>query len=422
MVRILHAADVHLDSPMKGLERYEGAPVERLRVATRQALERLVSLAVAERVDVLLLAGDLFDGDGRDYRTCLHLREHLTRLRDEGIQVVAIKGNHDAANKMTHELRPPENVHLLDSDQPQTITFDDLGLAIHGQSYATGAVTCDLTRGYPRAIPGLFNMGLLHTAVAGCDGHEPYAPCTVEGLRSKGYDYWALGHVHTRQTLCEDPFIVFPGNLQGRHIRETGEKGAILVEVGRNHPAECEFRRLDVLRWELCAIPGASFDSEDALMEQWNTRLNELLRSESEDHLLAIRLVVDGPCTMHSPLQARPQRLSNELRGMANDLGRERVWVEQVRFRTQPMRNEPVPDGPLRELAAVIQELRDSEVGLRELTAELADLATKVGPHLEDVPDGPATQDPVWLRELLDSIEPLLLDRITAAQRGELPS
>ena len=103
--------------------------------------------------------------------------------------------------------------------------LEDLGLAVHGQGFAKREVTEDLSSAYPQADPHLFNIGLLHTCLDGKPGHEPYAPCTVDGLRSKGYQYWALGHVHNREVVSQDPWIVFPGNIQGRHARETGSQG-----------------------------------------------------------------------------------------------------------------------------------------------------------------------------------------------------
>src|SRR6185437_649372 len=123
-ITFLHAADIHLDSPLKGLERYENAPVGRIRGATRRAFTRLIDLAVEKAVDFVLIAGDLYDGDWRDYNTGLYLVRQLGRLRDANINVYAIAGNHDAANKMTRSLRLPDNVRLLSHEQPQTVRID----------------------------------------------------------------------------------------------------------------------------------------------------------------------------------------------------------------------------------------------------------------------------------------------------------
>jgi DNA repair protein SbcD/Mre11 len=247
-MKFVHAADLHIDSPLCGLERYEGAPVERIRGATPRALENLVELCLAEDAAFLLLAGDIFDGDWRDYGTGLFFVAQLARLRQAGIAVYLIRGNHDAASQVTKYLPLPEMVHEFGWRHAETRVLEAHGVAIHGQSFATRAVTDDLTGAYPEPVRGLFNIGLLHTCADGRAGHEPYAPCSVDGLSAKGYDYWALGHAHAREVLSRDPWIVFPGNLQGRHAREIGPKGATVVTVRDGRMADVEARALDVVR------------------------------------------------------------------------------------------------------------------------------------------------------------------------------
>ena len=253
-MKFIHAADLHLDSPLHGLERYEGAPVDEIRSATRRALENLVALAIEQRVDFVLLAGDQYDGDHDDYRTVLFFTQQMIRLRDADIRVFAITGNHDATSKMTKSLRLPDNVRLLSPKKPETIAPDDLGVAIHGRGFAKQAEFENFVPDYPAARAGRFNIGLLHTSLDGREGHAAYAPCSVADLRSKGYDYWALGHVHQRQDVAKEPLIVFPGNVQGRHIREAGAKGCMLVTVDEQGRATMEFVALDVFRWAVCDV------------------------------------------------------------------------------------------------------------------------------------------------------------------------
>ena len=233
MFRWLHAADLHLDSPLRGLEQYEGAPVEALRGATRRALENLVRLAIAERVAFVVIAGDVYDGDWQDFNTGLFFDRQMRCLRDARIPVYVIRGNHDAQNRMTKTLRLPDNVRYLANDRPETVEVAGAGVLLHGQGFEKAAVTADLSQGYPQAVKGHCNIGLLHTCATGRDGHEPYAPCNVGDLSAKGYDYWALGHIHAAENLAPagDPPICFPGNLQGRHAREVGPKGCTLVTV-----------------------------------------------------------------------------------------------------------------------------------------------------------------------------------------------
>jgi len=179
MVRFIHTADIHLDSPLKGLEAHEDAPVDEIRGATRRAFDNLIELAIEEEVDFVLIAGDLYDGDWKDYNTGLFFVDRMGKLDRAGIRVFIILGNHDAASRITKTMPLPDNVTLLSTRKPQTVLIDDLGVAIHGQSYRSRAVTENLVAQYPRKDPDYFNIGLLHTALTGRPGHEPYAPCTV---------------------------------------------------------------------------------------------------------------------------------------------------------------------------------------------------------------------------------------------------
>ncbi len=202
MIKFLHAADIHLDSSLHGLERYEGAPVDEIRSATRRAFDNLIDLAIDEEVEFVLLAGDLYDGDWKDYNTGLYFMGCMERLQESGIRVFVVAGNHDAASQITRHLRLPDNVTMFSTRTPEKVILDDLDVVIVGQGFATRAVTEDLSQAYPQGDSQLFNIGLLHTCLDGKPGHEPYAPCSVDGLRSKGYQYWALGHVHKCESGC----------------------------------------------------------------------------------------------------------------------------------------------------------------------------------------------------------------------------
>ena len=207
------------DSPLRGLERYEGAPVEAIRGATRRAFENLVTLALDEAVAFVVLVGDLYDGDWKDYNTGLFFSHQMARLHAAGIRAYLVAGNHDAASQLTRALRPPPNVHVFATAAPQTFTLPEFGVALHGQGYATREVTADLSQAYPRALPGLCNLGLLHTSLDGRPGHAPYAPCSVAGLATRGYQYWALGHVHQHEIVAREP-VVFPETSRPPRARD----------------------------------------------------------------------------------------------------------------------------------------------------------------------------------------------------------
>jgi DNA repair protein SbcD/Mre11 len=420
-MRFVHAADLHLDSPLGGLERYEGAPVERIRGATRRALENLVDLCLAEEVDFLLIAGDLFDGDWRDYATGLFLSAQMSRLREGGVRVFLVRGNHDAQSKITRRLDWPENVVELATGRPETVRDERLGLAVHGQGFASASVTEDLAAAYPDAERGLFNVGLLHTALSGRPGHASYAPCTVETLRGKGYDYWALGHVHLREVVCEDPFIVFPGNLQGRHARETGDKGATLVTVREGRVASLEHRPLDVVRWERLCVDAADATCGEDVVEQVRGDL-ERLAARGDVPLWAVRVEVVGASRAHGALQAEGERWANAIRACALDVGD--VWIERVRLRTLPAFDAEAAasrDDAVGALLRALRDIREDDEQLLPLGAELEALTRRLPPEAREGEDGVRVQDPDYMRDAVEDVERVVLGRLLEGRGGDEP-
>ena len=414
MFKFLHAADLHLDSPLRGLNRYEGAPVDAIRQATRRAVENLVDLAVSEKVAFVLIAGDVYDGDWPDYNTGLFFSRQMARLRDAGIAVYLIRGNHDAESVITKTLSFPENVVSFPTNKAGTHVDETTGAAIHGQGFAKRAVTNDLSERYPNPAPGCFNIGLLHTSAAGCEGHEPYAPCTVEGLCGRGYDYWALGHVHLRQNLCEEgSFIAYSGNTQGRHIRETGPKGCLLVTVEGGKPS-AEFRPLDVFRWELVRADAAELMHPDDVLATAGEQIAGASAS-CEGRPMAVRVEIVGRCPAHAALCAERDRWEYELRSVAaRDFG-EAVWVEKVRFATSPVSdaNDSLADGPLSELTRLVADAEHDELMLRALAEEIADLGRKLPRGVREFVAPAGLDDPAWLRPHVADAGRLLLSRLT---------
>jgi DNA repair exonuclease SbcCD nuclease subunit len=332
-VKLVHAADIHLDSPLIGLSRYEGAPVERIREATRRAFVGLVELCLQQNAELLLLAGDLYDGSWKDYSTGLFFAAEMSRLREAGVQVVWIRGNHDAASQITQRLKLPDNVRELSFKKPDSALYEDLGLAVHGQGFASREVVDNIALAYQDPLPGLVNIGLLHTSVSGREGHEPYAPCRLEELVHKGYDYWALGHVHAREVLSSDPFVVFSGNLQGRHARETGEKGATLIEIDAGRVASAKPVICDVVRWAVCHVDISDCERADDVLEAVRCEIERQIE-RAEDRLLAARVVIEGSTRAHVALGDDPERWLHDVRAVATDAAYGDVWIEKVVFKT----------------------------------------------------------------------------------------
>lgn len=334
--RFLHAADIHLDSPLRGLAGQEGSAAERIRNATREAFELLVGRAIAEQVAFLIIAGDLYDGDWRDYRTGLFFAAQMGRLNEAGIPVFVLHGNHDAQSQITRRLDLPANVRVFGSRAPETFRLDEIDVALHGQSFAQRETRDNLVPGYPEPMPSAFNIGVLHTGLGGMGGHENYAPCALADLIAKGYAYWALGHVHQFQILHRQPPIVFPGNLQGRHIRETGAKGAVLVTVRDGDIEEVTPVPSDVVRWSLVPVEVEAAAGMAEVLERLRAGLEAELAARADGRLLACRFVLRGRTALHEQLVGAEDRLLAEARAIALGLGADVAWVEQVKVATQP--------------------------------------------------------------------------------------
>jgi exonuclease SbcD len=345
--RFLHAADIHLDSPMRGLEADPDAPAKLVREASRAAFRSLIDTAIEERVAFVLIAGDLYDGDWQDWRTGLFFIEQVARLADPGIPLIMVSGNHDAASVITRHLRVPEHVTLFPDDQVGRTVLEEYGVAVHGQSFATRAVTEDLSRNYPNAVPDLFNVGLLHTSLTGRPGHESYAPTTVDALIARRYDYWALGHVHAREIVHEDPWIVFPGNLQGRQVRESGPKGATLVTVRDRRVATVDHRILDVFRWCPIEVSVAGERDLDSAMGRIGRALSTSLET-AEGRPIAVRVTLTGATPLHEQLLAEAERVRQGVLAEGLQHGADAVWVEAVVIRYRLDGRSPSLDEPTR--------------------------------------------------------------------------
>ena len=411
MFTFLHAADIHLDSPLRGLEAYADAPVDQLRQATRRAFDNLIDLAIEERVAFILLAGDLYDGEWKDYNTGLFFIDRLSRLRKEKIRVFLASGNHDAASQITKALRLPDNVHLFSTKQPETVTIEELGVAVHGQGYHTRGLAENIARNYPQALPHYLNLGLLHTSLTGRQGHEPYAPCSLDDLLARGYDYWALGHVHQREEVGQSPWIVFPGNIQGRHVHETGGKGATLVRVEEGRIAAVEHRDLDVLRWSLCRVdltPCATVDmAVDAVRQAM-----EAQQANAAGRPLAIRLQLVGETPVHAELHRDSTTLTEEFRALAAGIGE--MWLEKVVFATQrpvALAESLGAETPMADLVRAIERLDCQPAALMALVPEIGMLQSKLPPELLHESGLIATSQE-WTSSLGEEVKEMLIARL----------
>lgn len=415
-MRFLHAADLHIDSPFRGLDRYEGAPVDDVRGATRRAFENLIATALRERVALVVIGGDLYDGDWPDHNTGLFFVKGVTQLAEEGIPVAIVRGNHDAASKLTKSLRLPRNVHLLADAKPETVVLDQIGVAIHGQSFVTPAVLDDLASAYPAPIPDCFNIGLLHTSLNGRPGHDNYAPTTLSVLQGKGYDYWALGHVHAAEIVSREPWVVYPGNTQGRHIRESGAKGCSLVSVENGVVLDHRTIALDVMRWDTLLLDIAALPDLDSLLDAATVEIRRRL-AQSDGRTLALRVRIAGSGPLHRMLAAQPETVEQQLRSAGIEASNAQVWIEKVELTTHPqldLDRIAERDDPLGLLVRELRGLAADDVA-RSAVAEEAfrDLLQKLPVELREGANALRLDAPDVLAELLGEVEGKLIAHLS---------
>lgn len=418
MIRFIHAADIHLDSPLKGLAKRHNLPADKILSATREALKNLVTLAIDQKVDFVLLAGDVYDGDPEDLTANFHFNQQMGRLYQKNIRVVMITGNHDAKSKISRPLTPPKNLTILSTDNPESfeITRDGEVIAIiHGQGFRNQAETRNLAGNYPPPIAGKLNIGILHTSLDGRDGHDNYAPTTTNELINKGYSYWALGHVHTREEVHQKPYIIFPGNVQGRHIRETGAKGCYLVTFKDNHEAQLDFKPLDVFRWEAITINLEGIEEES----EFEGKLAETVESRNlpfNEIPHGIRIILKGNTSLHSWLICSQNRVSENIQGIFDGISAGNLFLEQLKVETSnegpALKNEALGDDALSILNQAINHLKKNPKEMESLLKEtpLAKLNKEIPGEWKgkDDADGIQPMNTVWLGKIMDELVPLI--------------
>ena len=331
--RFVHTADLHLDSPLISLALRDPDLAAKVGVASRTALTRIVDLCLAEGVDALLIAGDLWDGSQTSAKTPRFLKQELARLSDAGIRSFILRGNHDAASKISRELEPPPLCHVFGT-KPGTEQFEVGGhsIAVHGVSFAEGAVPESLLPRYPASVIGAFNIGMMHTSLNGSEGHDVYAPCRVSDLDAHGFDYWALGHIHRRAEYLGRSAVVMPGIPQGRDIGEAGAMSVTLATLGDDGRLTLEQRAVAALRFDRLAVDLTG-------VEDWGqavTALTGALRAAASAGRAEDHLVLRPHLTGQTPLAFRIARDLDQLRQEAVTAaeGFAGLWIDKVENRT----------------------------------------------------------------------------------------
>ena len=325
--RFVHSADLHLDSPFKGIRETDPQVAEILRRATFDAYEHVIDLCIGRHANALLVAGDIFDSGDRSLVAQIQFVRGLDRLNTAGIRAFLCHGNHDPLDGWGARLTMPPNVHQFGACVEAVPVDPTLaaGPVVCGISYPTREMRSSLLPGFPARERGRFTIGLLHANVGTSTEHEAYAPCSIDDLTATAYDYWALGHVHTRAILRDQaPMVVYPGNTQGRHPNERGPRGVFVVDVDDHGTISPEFVAVDTVRWEQLDVAIEDIEDESALFSRLEALIDDLLNQADERHVV-YRIDLVGRGVVHDSLSR-----SGNVDGLVNQLND--TWASRRPF------------------------------------------------------------------------------------------
>lgn len=426
----IHAADLHLDSPFVGFEEIKGsdAPtvenlLRQLRDCTFTALDHVVEACLEHRVNFLILAGDIFDFANISLRAQLRLREAMTRLEQAGIMVFVAHGNHDHLGGFRAILEWPANVHFFPAGK-----IDDFPVLVDGQVvarvYGISYPRRDVSENYvplfsagltapgsdtqaPGAGGAPFTLAVLHTNVGGNGKHANYAPCTLEQLIRAGFDYWALGHVHSNQVLHEYPWVVYPGTTQGRHPGETGAKGCYHVQVGADGTVQLRFLPTDSVRWEEVRVDIRGLATEQDLLQRLEQKF-QYLHQHSGGRSLVVRLILQGRGPLHRRLNqgGALEGIMEELRYRYAGPTGSFIWPDTIWCRTAVA----VDKESLRGNATLLGDLLDLGQKARQKGRLQEELAENLSPLQQRIDRYLAAPGAGEWQDLLAAAEDLAVD------------
>ncbi len=377
--RFIHTSDLHLGTPFKGLSRLNEHASSLLTEATYKAFDNVVSIAIKKDVEFVLVCGDLVDSEEGNLRAILHLKKGFDRLLEKGIKVFVVHGNHDPLSFMKEAVSFPESVVVFPSKSPTWHMFrtkEGIDVAIWGMSFEKKSEKRNLARMIPKGPEDAFKIAMLHCCVGSRKDHDPYAPCSLSDLKTDRCQYWALGHIHKKEVLIQDPFAIYCGNIQGRSFKEQGQRGCYLIEVDEDFNVSPTFLETDTVRWmemeiDVSGISDVSdlFDKSFAQLE----KLHDSLKGVKGRGLIA-RIGLTGTCSFYDKLVSEPleEEIAEELRAIFQE--REPpIFVEAVRNRCRPAIDIESRKGAGDLSAYVLKEAEG-------ISADISGLETEDGP------------------------------------------
>jgi len=333
-VSFIHCADLHIETPFKGISEIQPELQELLYQSTYQSFNNIIELAVDKKVDCVVIAGDIYDSEDKSLRAQMRFRDGLVRLAEFGIQAFIVNGNHDPLSGWSAKLEWPAGMHCFSGESVECIPLlrnGEIVANIYGISFAKRDIKENLALRFPKADKSAPCIGLLHANVGGNTAHDPYSPCTVEDLSLTGIDYWALGHIHNHSILSSSkPSVVYSGCSQGRSPREVGPKGCCFVTLEPGYAPTIEFIPTDIIRYKSDSLDISSGSSIDDVLSLVTEKCKEI-SSELEKRISIIRLVLTGRTNLHKELQK-----GDSIPGILEDIRRHfigrdpLIWLDKL--------------------------------------------------------------------------------------------
>ncbi len=370
--RFVHTADVHLDSPLRTLALRDPELAQLIGGATRRAFVSVVDLCLNEKVDALLIAGDLYDGEQTSMKTARFFADQLARLQAAEIPTFIIRGNHDAESRITRELVLPDSAKVFGGRaEAVEIAAGALDVAVHGISFAQRHAPESLLPKFRAPVEGAVNIGMLHTSLAGSSAHDLYAPCLPADLHSSGFAYWALGHIHQRSVEAGRATIVMPGSPQGRDVNEAGPKSASLITIDDGRRIAVEERLTSVAEFRRVAIDLSGVEDWRGALKRIETALGEARAQAASEHLV-VRPILSGATPLSWRLRADADLLDEEVRRIGADLGA--TWLDKVELAcAEPAAAAPAGADPVAELRALMESEIAGSKAFRDEFAAIAE-------------------------------------------------
>ena len=414
--RFVHTADIHLDSPLRSLALRNPDLSELIGNASRQVFSKIINLCIDEQVDALLLAGDLYDGDQTSMKTARFLETQIRKLHEAGIRIFIIRGNHDALSKITRELVYPEETVKVFSGRAEAVVINrpsKIPVVVHGLSYAEPQMPKSLVHKYKPPVEGAVNIGMMHTSLSGAPGHDNYAPCSLEDLQAKNFQYWALGHIHKRSVTEGSCAVVMPGTPQGRNINEAGIKSVSLVTVSDDCSIQIEERPTSVAQFERISVDVTSIDDWREMVKVLRQALERERNRSSVEHLI-VRLSVTGETPLAWHIRRDYDLLKTEADNYAASIGS--CWVEKLEINCRVSGIEKQAEGdPVAELHHLIaSNVAQSESYRQEADRIAEELINQLPPECRNF----LGSDEAAFRQILDELVKEGADDVVASLYG----